>query len=202
MDIVLATRNEKKIEEIKKIFSTMKIPVHLRTLDDFPDYQEVREDGRTFEENAIKKALHISRNTGMIAIADDSGLEVDALNGAPGILSARYAGESADDRANIEKLLNEMRHVPSEKRGARFVCCIAIAFPEGDVKTFYGYIKGKIGTEPKGENGFGYDPIFYPEGHDRTFAEMSDTEKNAISHRARALKELEKYLLEKRGDCK
>jgi len=199
MDIVLATRNKKKIEEIKKIFSTLKIPMRLYTIDDFPGYQEVKEDGKTFEENAIKKASHVSKYTGMVAIADDSGLEVDALDGAPGILSARYAGESADDRANIDKLLNEMRDIPPERRDARFACCIAIAFPDGEVKSFYGYIKGRIGMEPRGKNGFGYDPVFYPEGYDRTFAEMSDIEKNAISHRARALRALQRFLLEKEG---
>jgi XTP/dITP diphosphohydrolase len=198
MNIVLATRNRKKIEEIKKIFSTMKMPILLYTLDDFPGYQGVKEDGKTFKENAIKKASHVSKYTGMVAIADDSGLEVDALDGAPGILSARYAGESADDRANIDRLLKEMKNIPSDKRGARFTCCIAIAFPDGEIKTFNGYIKGRIGMEPRGENGFGYDPIFYPEDYNKTFAEMSDTEKNAISHRARALRALQEYLLEEK----
>lgn len=198
MDIVLATKNKKKIEELKKILNVMGVASRIFTLDDFPAYQDVKEDGDTFEANAIKKAVYISKCTRMTAIADDSGIEVDALNGAPGVLSARYAGEGADDRANIEKLLSEMRAVPYEKRGARFVCCIAIASSEG-VKTFFGYINGRIGIEPKGENGFGYDPVFYPEGSNRTFAEMSNEEKNAISHRARALKELQEYLLEKRG---
>lgn len=198
MDIVLATKNRKKIEEIKKILNLMGIASRVYTLDDFPAYQDVKEDGDTFEANAVKKAEYISKSTGMTAIADDSGLEVDALDGTPGVLSARYAGESADDRANLEKLLNEIKDVPSEKKGARFVCCIAIASSK-EVKTFFGYIRGRIGTEPKGKNGFGYDPVFYPEGYDRTFAEMSDKEKNAISHRAMALRELQKYLLEKSG---
>ncbi len=165
------------------------------TLDDFPECQDVQEDGETFEANAIKKARHIAMCTGMAAISDDSGLEVGALNGAPGVFSARYAGELADDRANLEKMLKKMEHVAYEKRGARFVCCIAMA-AKGKIKTFFGYVKGRIGTEPRGEKGFGYDPIFYPEGYDRTFAEMSSAEKNAISHRGRALKELQKYLLE------
>jgi XTP/dITP diphosphohydrolase len=132
----------------------------------------------------------------MPAVADDSGLEVEALNGAPGIFSARYAGEGADDIANIRKLLREMKDIPPEKRGARFVCCIAMAY-RGDVKTFHGYVKGRIGTEPRGENGFGYDPVFYPEGYNKTFAEMTDEEKNAISHRARALREFQEYLRKK-----
>jgi XTP/dITP diphosphohydrolase len=198
MDIVLATKNRKKIEEIKKICDVMGTASRIYTLDDFPDFEDVVEDGDTFEANAIKKAVQISKSTGMTAVADDSGIEVDALNGAPGVFSARYAGEDADDSANVEKLLHELKNVPDEKRGARFVCCIAMASAE-EVKTFMGYVKGKIGTELKGENGFGYDPVFYPKDHKRTFAEMNDKEKNAMSHRAMALRELQKYLLEKRG---
>ena len=195
MDIVLATRNRKKAEEMKKIIEQWAVPfVNIFTLNDFPECPDVEEDGNTFEENAIKKAVHASKCTGIIAIADDSGLEVDALNGAPGVFSARYAGESADDRANLEKLLKEMEHIPYEKRSARFVCCIAIA-SLNEVKTFFGYVKGRIGTEPRGKKGFGYDPVFYPEGYDITFAEMSEEEKNAISHRYKALKELQKYLV-------
>ncbi len=197
MDIVLATRNKKKIEEIRKIFTMMKTVPQLLTLNNFPECQEVEEDGETFEANAVKKAMYVAECSGMPAISDDSGLEVDVLGGVPGVLSARYAGESADDRANLEKLLNEMKQVANNKRNARFVCCIAMAFPHGDVKTFFGYVNGRIGVEPKGGNGFGYDPVFYPEGYDKTFAEMSDTEKNVISHRGRAIGELQKYLLEK-----
>lgn len=196
MDIVLATRNKKKAEEIKKIFNETGITLQMLALDDFPECQDVQEDGETFEANAIKKARHITMCTGMTAISDDSGLEVGVLNGAPGVFSARYAGESADDRANLEKLLKKMENVAYEKRGARFVCCIAMAV-KGEIKTFFGYVKGRIGTEPRGEKGFGYDPVFYPEGYDRTFAEMSSAEKNAISHRGQALKELQEYLLEK-----
>jgi XTP/dITP diphosphohydrolase len=129
----------------------------------------------------------------MTSIADDSGLEVDAMNGAPGVLSARYAGEPADDRANTEKLLLEIRDIPYAKRGARFVCCIAMASHSG-VKTFTGYVHGRICKEPRGEGGFGYDPVFIPEGENRTFAEMSEEEKNTISHRAMALRKLEEYL--------
>ncbi len=200
MDIVLATRNRKKVEEMKKIIEAgIMGSVHVLNifaLDDFPECHEVEEDGNTFEANAIKKAVYFSRCTGMTAVADDSGLEVDSMNGAPGVLSARYAGDSADDRANLEKLLFEMRNISLEKRGARFVCCIAMASQSG-VKTFFGYVKGRIGTEPKGEKGFGYDPVFYPEGNDRTFAEMNDSEKNALSHRGRALREFQNYIKEK-----
>ena len=198
MDIVLATKNRKKIEEIKKICSVMGTASRIYTLDDFPSYEDVVEDGDTFEANAVKKAAYISKCTGMTAVADDSGLEVDALNGEPGVFSARYAGESSDDRANLEKLLKEMENVSPGKRKARFVCCIAMASQDG-VETFLGYVEGRIGEEPRGENGFGYDPVFYPEGHDSTFAEMNDDEKNALSHRGEALRKLQKYLLEKRG---
>ncbi|MEW6214011.1 MAG: XTP/dITP diphosphatase, partial [Nitrospirota bacterium] len=192
MEIILATRNKKKIEEIERIVEGM--PISVLALDDFLGCPEVEEDGATFEANAIKKAVAVAKYTGKPAIADDSGLEVYALNGAPGVLSARYAGEGADDRKNIERLLYEMRSIVNDKRGARFVCCIALAFPDGNVNTFYGYSEGKIGTEPKGFNGFGYDPVFYPEGHSRTFAEMGDNEKDALSHRGKALRELQRYL--------
>lgn len=193
MDIVLATSNRKKVEEIRKIFDSMGMKPRFYTLDDFPECKEAEEDGVTFEENAVKKAVQIFKCTKMTAIADDSGLEVDALNGAPGVYSARYAGEPSDDFANSRKLLDELKDVTDDKRGARFVCCIALAEPDG-VKTFMGYVKGRIGKEMRGVNGFGYDPLFFPEGHDRTFAEMDDTEKNAMSHRGEALRELQKYL--------
>ncbi|GBD96024.1 MAG TPA: XTP/dITP diphosphatase [Nitrospirae bacterium] len=201
MNIVLASRNKKKVEELRKIMETDVLPgtglsVNILTPDNFPECEEVEEDGDTFEANALKKAVYTSKCTGMTAIADDSGLEVDALNGAPGVLSARYAGESADDIANLEKLLNEMKGVPPEKRSARFVCCIALASGD-DVKTFFGSVEGSIGMAPKGKKGFGYDPVFYPEGYDRTFAEMSDDEKNALSHRGKALRKLQEYLSEK-----
>src|SRR3989338_8008741 len=129
MNIVLATRNKKKVEEIKRIVKDM--PISVYSLVDFPDCPEVIEDGKTFEENAVKKARAVSSHTNMPALADDSGLEVYALDGEPGVLSARYAGENADDRKNTEKLLNEMRSVPDGKRGARFACCIALVFPDG-----------------------------------------------------------------------
>lgn len=199
MDIVLASRNKKKVEELRKIIESGNItatdePVHILTPEEFPECGEVEEDGATFEANAIKKAQHVAECSGLPAIADDSGLEVDALNGAPGIYSARYAGKQANDTNNLEKLLTEIREVPMGKRGARFVCCIALATKTG-VKTFTGYVEGTIGTAPRGENGFGYDPVFYPEGHMKTFAELDDDEKNAISHRGRALRKLQQYLI-------
>jgi XTP/dITP diphosphohydrolase len=199
MDIVLASRNKKKIEELKKILESDTTPgndltVNILTPESFPGCGDVVEDGKTFEANAIKKALYIRECSGMTAVADDSGLEVKALNGAPGIYSARYAGEPVDDRANLEKLLLEMKDVSSDGRLARFVCCIALASESG-VKTFAGHVEGIIGTEPVGDNGFGYDPVFYPLGGARTFAEMDDEEKNAMSHRGRDLEKLREYIV-------
>jgi len=192
MDIVLATRNRNKAEELKRITEGM--PVSIFTLDDFPGCPETEEDGATFEANAIKKALAAARYTGRPALADDSGLEVYALGGAPGIYSARYAGAGANDGQNTRKLLSEMRSLVKDKRGARFVCCIALAFPDGNTYTFNGYAEGRIGTEPRGVRGFGYDPVFYPEGCYRTFAEMGEKEKDALSHRGKALISFHEYL--------
>jgi len=200
MDIILASRNKKKIRELKKIIeegivSQEDETVNILTPDDFPQCEEVEEDGETFEANAIKKAVYVSKCSGLTAIADDSGIEVDALDGAPGVYSARYAGEDSDDMANNRKLLDEMKDVPDEKRGARFACCIALAIGD-DIKTFMGHVEGKIGRENRGENGFGYDPLFFPEGHDSTFAEMTDDKKHSMSHRGRALAKLHEYLKE------
>lgn len=191
IDIVLATRNRKKLEEMQRLLEG--IPVRLYTLDDFPECPEVGEDEITFEGNAIKKAITVSRFTGKIAVSDDSGLEVYALGGAPGVYSARYAGEKADDRANIEKLLSEMKDV--KDRRARFVCVIALASPEGKVEVFDGYVEGTIGYEPVGEMGFGYDPVFFPKGFNKTFAEMESIEKDKLSHRGKALEKLRDYML-------
>lgn len=192
MELVIATRNRKKVEEIKRILQGA--PVALYTLDDFPGCPEVEEDRDTFEGNAVKKAGVVAGHTGMPAIADDSGLEVYALNGAPGVCSARYAGTGADDGKNLEKVLTELQGVGEGKRGARFVCCVALAFPDGSVETFQGFVEGRIGEEPKGFSGFGYDPVFYPYGSDRTFAEMSADEKDALSHRGKALKKFREYV--------
>ncbi len=193
MNIVLATRNRKKVEEMKRMFVGHKIT--FKTLDAFPGCPEVDEDGLTFQANARKKALSAARYTGCPALADDSGLEVKALDSAPGVFSARYAGEQADDKKNVKKILRNMRSTISKKeRKARFVCCMVFALPDGKCRTFTGYVNGMIAETPKGYNGFGYDPIFYPAGHDRTFAEMADFEKDALSHRGRAMKKLYIYL--------
>ncbi len=191
-ELVIATRNRKKVEEIRRILEGL--PVTLFSIDDFPGCPEVEEDADTFEGNAAKKALAVARYAGKPAIADDSGLEVYALNRAPGVFSARYAGPDADDRKNREKLLLEMQGIEQSKRGARFVCLVALAFSDGEVRTFEGYVEGRIGTEPRGSSGFGYDPVFYPTGHDSTFAEMSAEEKDVLSHRGMALKRLREYL--------
>lgn len=194
MTIVLATRNRKKVEELKRLFAGCDIS--FVTLDAFPGCPDVEEDGKTFRANAVKKALQVARFTGCPAVADDSGLVVSALGGAPGVFSARYAGEGAGDRENLAKLMKEMRNVPDEERQARFVCCIAFALPDGHVKTFSGYARGRIGRTRKGANGFGYDPVFYPLGRDRTFAEMTDAGKDELSHRGKAMRKL--YLFLKR----
>ncbi len=192
MTIVLATRNRKKVEELQRIFAGYDI--RFLTLDSFPYCPEVKEDGKTFRANAVKKAVQISQCTGCPAIADDSGLEVRSLGGAPGVFSARFAGEDADDQKNVKKLLREMKNVKGEDRAARFVCCIAFALPDGKYKTFTGYARGSIAGKPKGFNGFGYDPLFYPSGYQRTFAEMTDPEKDSLSHRGKAMKKLYTYL--------
>lgn len=195
MNIVLATRNRKKVEELMRMFAGYSIV--FQTVDAFPGCPEVIEDGRTFRQNAVKKAVAIARYTGCLALADDSGLEVDALDGAPGVYSARYAGKDASDGDNVKKLLKNMMGIDDPvSRTARFVCCIALALPDGRSKTFTGHVKGTIGKRPKGYNGFGYDPVFYPQGHERTFAEMEDTEKDDMSHRGRAMKKLYAYLKE------
>lgn len=192
MTIVLATKNRKKVEEMKRIFSGY--DVRFLTLDAFPGLPEIEEDGKTFRANAVKKAVTVARETGFPAIADDSGLVVEALGGDPGVYSARYAGEGADDRKNVDKLLRQLRNVEDEKRGAKFVCSIAFALPDGQYKTFSGQVRGSIGRRRIGSNGFGYDPVFYPAGHKRTFAQMRDAEKDSLSHRGRAMKKFYEYL--------
>ena len=192
MEIVLATRNKKKIEEIRRI--TADLPITILSLDNFPDCPETIEDKSAFEGNAIKKAVEVCVCTGKPALADDSGLEVDALDGAPGIYSARYAGPGANDSKNCEKLLAELKNIPPDKRSAQFVCCMALAFPGGAIKTFLGYAKGRIGLEPKGKTGFGYDPVFIPRGFEKTFAEMTGNEKDQLSHRGKAIELTIKFL--------
>ena len=192
MKIVLATRNQGKIEEIRALLKGEEIRggVEIHSLKDYPHVPEIVEDGATFSENARKKALIVAQLTGQIAVADDSGLEVVALGGAPGVYSARFAGEGASDSANIKKLLELLRDIPSEKRGARFVCVMALATPGGEVSLVEGECRGMIAMEERGMSGFGYDPLFIVSGYGETFAELGSEVKNKISHRARALSKL------------
>lgn len=189
--LVLATNNPGKIEEIREILGRAQVEVVSCAA--FPGVPGVVEDGATFEENAIKKAVAVARATREVALADDSGLEVDALGGMPGVRSARFAGDElprgvARDRANVEKLLSMLEGVHEARRTARFRCVVAIADPEGRVDTVEGVCGGRIAARPSGSSGFGYDPVFIPDGHDATFAELGPRVKNQVSHRARALR--------------
>ncbi|MBF0456130.1 MAG: XTP/dITP diphosphatase [Magnetococcales bacterium] len=185
MKIVLATRNQKKVEEIGRVLQDASI--ELLSLTDFPDCPEVVEDGETFQANAEKKAREVAAFTGCHALADDSGLVVDSLQGAPGVYSARYAGADATDQANLEKVLAALGKTPASQRGARFQCVISFASPGGEVESFFGCVEGRINQTPQGNNGFGYDPVFVPQGGEVTFAEMTAQQKDALSHRGRAL---------------
>ena len=183
MKLVIATRNAHKLEEIRAIFDFQSLEV--LSAFDFPDIPDVVEDGDTFEANAIKKAVEIARATNCWAMADDSGLEVDALGGAPGVYSARYAGEPCSYSKNNEKLLRELAGKPD--RSARFRTVVALSDPAGKAETREGTCPGVIVEELRGTNGFGYDPLFVPDGYTETFAELDPEVKNRISHRARAL---------------
>lgn len=188
MEIVLASRNPKKIYELEHLLNThLSIDVKILSLDDIGYTKEIAETGKTFEENAYIKAA-VPAKLGYIGISDDSGLEVDVLSGRPGIFSSRYAGENKDDEDNNNKLLLELLNIPAEKRTARFVCVITCVFPDtNDIISVRGTCEGLIIDTPRGSNGFGYDPIFYCEEFGRTFAELTDDEKNSISHRGKAI---------------
>ena len=192
MRLVLATRNNGKVRELKELLKDYQVEV--LSLEEYPDFPEVEEDGATFEANAIKKARETAVYTGVVALADDSGLEVDYLNGEPGVHSARFAGEPKDDQSNNEKLLKLLDGVPAEGRGARFRCVAAVAVPDGPVYTAEGVCAGVIGMNLRGEKGFGYDPLFYLPEYDKTFAELDLSVKNKISHRGRALCEVKVIL--------
>jgi XTP/dITP diphosphohydrolase len=200
--LLLATHNRHKVEELRQML--VDINVEVLSLDDVEDMPVIEEDGATFIANASKKAILTARHTGLTCLADDSGLVVDALGGKPGIYSARFAGEEADDRKNNQKLLQMMQPFNGAERRARFVCVIAISHPDGKVYTVEGKCEGRIGYSERGSEGFGYDPLFIPEGYSSTFAELSSTEKNRISHRGQALLEaralLEKILSDKGRD--
>lgn len=185
MKFVLASQNKHKAEEIKKILGE---GFEIITQNEAGFEGEVVEDGSTFRENAIKKAETVMKATNLPTIADDSGLCVDALGGAPGVYTARFAGEGATDAENIKKLLSALSDVPEEKRQAQFICCIAFASPNCETLTFEGRCEGRVLFEKAGENGFGYDPIFYTPVFKKSLAEVSADEKNSISHRSQALK--------------
>jgi XTP/dITP diphosphohydrolase len=188
----MATRNAGKLREIQAILSPLGLKI--LSLRDFPDVPEILEDGQTFEENAVKKAAVVARQTGRMAIADDSGLAVDALQGRPGVFSSRYAGENATDAERYQKLLKEMAGTPQGKRGAAFICAMAVASPDGKAETVVGQCRGEIAFAPKGSHGFGYDPVFYLPEWCKTMAELEPEVKNRISHRAQALEKLKQIL--------
>jgi len=185
MQLVLATNNIDKIREIRQ--SLEDLPVTILTSDDFLDFPDPHETGATLAENAILKAREICEFTGLPALADDTGLEVDALNGAPGVYSSRYAGENVSYRDNYEKLIREMRGVPREKRTARFRCVVAIAWSPDDIQTVEGVADGIITEDIIGDKGFGYDPVFYYPALNKRFSEMTVGEKNRVSHRGKAV---------------
>ncbi len=190
--ILLATRNEGKIREIKDLVRDL--PVEFLSLEDVGPVPDVVEDGVTFEENARKKACEIARSTAMPTLADDSGLCVDALDGRPGVYSARYVSERASDEERCAAILAEMADISDDSRSARFVCVLVLAWPDGQETVFRGQCEGRITRELRGTEGFGYDPIFFHEESGRTFAQMDRDSKNAVSHRGRALRQLADYL--------
>jgi XTP/dITP diphosphohydrolase len=194
MELIVATRNQGKLKEIRALLAPVQVVV--RGLADFPELPDIVEDGLTFAENAEKKAATIARLTGRLTLADDSGLEVAALGGAPGIHSARYAGADADDAANNRKLLAAMATLPPAQRAAAFVCVMALCAPDGSCRTFAGRLEGEIIGEARGMEGFGYDPLFVVAGQQRTLAEIPLEEKNRISHRAQALAQVVAVLVE------
>lgn len=191
-ELLIATGNKGKFTEIKELLQDTVESFY--SLEDFPDLPEVLEDGETFAENALKKGQSAAIATGKPAIADDSGLEVDALNGRPGVYSARFSGENATDSANNEKLIKEIAHLPEEKRSAAFRCVVALCLPDGSCHSFTGSLHGILLTELRGEGGFGYDPLFLVPEYGQTLAELPSEMKNAISHRGKALARLKEFL--------
>jgi XTP/dITP diphosphohydrolase len=194
--LLVATNNAGKVRELSQLLSDF--PLHLRLLGEFPDIDEAEETGETFTENATIKALYYSAHIRLPTLSDDSGLVVDALNGAPGVRSARYAGREATYAERMSKLLGELDATGDEERRARFVCVIAVADPAaGTLQTFEGTCEGRIARAPRGTGGFGYDPLFIPDGHERTFGELPSEIKQTLSHRARALKQAARHLRER-----
>jgi XTP/dITP diphosphohydrolase len=192
--LLVATRHHGKAEEIKHLLAGLDLEI--RDLSQFPDLEEPEETGATFTQNALLKAHYYHERTGLLTMADDSGLEVAALGGAPGVLSARYAGPNASDAQRIAKLLQALEAVPDTNRTARFVCVVALVGPHQLEKTFTGVCEGRINRQPIGEQGFGYDPVFEYPPLGKTFAQLSRAEKSAVSHRGRALQQWRQFLLE------
>jgi XTP/dITP diphosphohydrolase len=190
MKLLLATRNRKKLEEMRRILANDEVI----GLDDVPAYDEVPESGLTFEANALIKAREGVRHTGLPTVADDSGLTVAAMNGMPGVFSARWSGRHGDDTGNVDLLLRQLGDVPDEQLGAAFVCAVVLVLPDGREWTVHGEMRGRLIREPRGSGGFGYDPIFVADGHIRTSAELSPAEKDAISHRGQAMRALASIL--------
>jgi XTP/dITP diphosphohydrolase len=188
--LVLATANQHKLLELKRILAAGHVDVGLASLAEFPGAPDVAETGATFAENALLKAHAIADFTGLPAVADDSGLCVDALNGMPGVLSARWSGKHGDDRANLRLVLDQLTDVPDERRGARFICAAALVLADGREHVSEGEVCGRLTREPRGQGGFGYDPIFVPDAATMTTAEMDPVDKDRISHRGRALRGL------------
>lgn len=197
--LVLATRNAGKLAELQRLLTTAVPGVEVLGLRDVPEYPEAPETGATFADNALLKAREAVRYTGLPAVADDSGITVDALNGMPGILSARWSGRHGDDPANTALLLGQLADVPDERRGAGFVCAAAVVLPDGTERVLEATWRGSVLREPRGGNGFGYDPVFLPEGLDRTSAELEPAEKDAVSHRGQAFAALVPVLAELLG---
>jgi XTP/dITP diphosphohydrolase len=197
MKVLLASRNAKKLAELRRILAPALPGVEVVGLDDVPPYDEVPESGATFEENALIKAREGFARTGLPTVADDSGLTVEALNGMPGILSARWSGRHGNDEANLRLVLDQVGDVPDDRLGAAFVCAVAYVDAQGEITT-EGRMPGNLVREPRGTNGFGYDPIFVPDGHHRTSAELSVEEKDAISHRGQSLRKLAERLASER----
>ena len=199
LTLVMATRNPGKVREMAELLRDLK--VRLLSLNDFPEFPEIPEEGTTFAENAAAKAQAVASRTGLPSLADDSGLEVEALGGRPGVFSARYAqdrtaGRTPSDEDNWRKLLDELRDVPLEERQASFVCEIALAWPNGRLVTARGELPGSIALKPRGSRGFGYDPVFWVEEYKATVAELDLAVKNRISHRGKALQKLKEILAE------
>jgi XTP/dITP diphosphohydrolase len=188
--LIVATRNPDKLVELRRILEAGRVPVDVGDLDEYPDLPEVAETGLTFTDNALLKARAVAAFTGLPAVADDSGLCADALNGMPGVLSARWAGRHGDDDANLRLVLGQLADIPAEHRGAHFAAAAALVLPSGAEHVTEGVLDGSLTTAPRGTNGFGYDPIFVPAGAELTTAEMSPADKDKISHRGRALRAL------------